>query len=183
MRNMLAGMSAGVVASVFAVTPTERIKTALIDDARNAKRFHSAPHAVALIYKENGLLGLYRGFAGTTLKQASATAFRMGTYNILKDFERTHEINQNTAANFANGAVAGIVTTYATQPFDTLKTRSQSAKGASTVEAFSTIMADDGIRGFWRGTTMRLGRTVFSGGILFTVYEQVAAILNPMLRR
>ena len=182
LRNMLAGMSAGVVASIFAVTPTERIKTALIDDARTLKRFHSAPHAVRVIYSEHGFLGLYRGFIGTTLKQAGATAFRMGTYNILKDYENSRHVTQNTATNFANGAVAGIITTYATQPFDTLKTRSQSAKGASTVDAFRSVLADDGIRGFWRGTTMRLGRTVFSGGILFTVYEQVAGILNPIFR-
>ncbi len=183
LRNLLAGMSAGVVASIFAVTPTERIKTAMIDDARTAKRFHSAPHAVRVIYSENGFLGLYRGFAGTTLKQAGATAFRMGTYNIMKDYENSRQVKQSTATNFANGAVAGIITTYATQPFDTLKTRSQSAKGASTVDAFRSVLADDGIRGFWRGTTMRLGRTIFSGGILFTVYEQVAGILNPMFRQ
>lgn len=183
LRNLLAGMSAGIVASVFAVTPTERIKTALIDDARTAKRFRSAPHAVRVVYAEHGFLGLYRGFAGTTLKQAGATAFRMGSYNILKDYENSKHIAQSTATNFANGAVAGTITTYATQPFDTLKTRSQSAKGASTVEAFRSVLADDGVRGFWRGTTMRLGRTVFSGGILFTVYERVAAVLNPMFQR
>lgn len=177
-------MSAGVVASIFAVTPTERIKTALIDDARAERRFRSPMHAVRLIYQEHGVInGIYRGFAGNTLKQASATAFRMGTYNILKDFENTHSITQSTATNFANGAVAGTVTTYATMPFDTIKTRSQSAKGASTVEAFTSIMKDDGVKGFWRGTTMRLGRTIFSGGILFTVYEQVAAVLNPMFGR
>lgn len=181
-RNLLAGMSAGVVASICAVTPTERVKTALIDDARTAKRFHSAPHAVRTIYHEHGFLGLYRGFVGNTLKQASATSFRMGTYNILKDFEQSRDILQSTATNFVNGAVAGIVTTYTTQPFDTIKTRSQSAKGASTVEAFRSVLADAGIRGFWRGTTMRLGRTVFSGGILFTMYEQVAALLNPVFR-
>ncbi len=128
------------------------------------------------------MVGMYHGYAGTTLKQAGATAFRMGTYNILKDYERSHQIEQTTATNFANGAVAGIVTTYATQPFDTIKTRSQSAQGASTMDAFRSILADDGVRGFWRGTTMRLGRTVFSGGILFTVYEQVAAILNPVFK-
>ena len=184
LRNMLAGMSAGVVASVLAVTPTERVKTALIDDARSAsKRFHSAPHAVRTIYSEHGFLGLYRGFVGTTLKQAGATAFRMGTYNILKDYENSNQIAQSTATNFANGALAGIITTYATQPFDTVKTRSQSAKGASAVEAFRSVLADSGVGGFWRGTTMRLGRTVFSGGILFTVYEQVAAVLGPMLQR
>lgn len=179
LRNLLAGMCTGVVASTFAVTPTERIKTALIDDARNAKRFRSSFHAVRLIYQEYGFMGMYHGYAGTTLKQAGATAFRMGTYNILKDFEKSRKIEQNTFTNFANGAVAGTVTTYATQPADTLKTRSQGAKGASTIDAFRSILADDGIKGFWRGTIMRLGRTVFSGGILFTVYEQVAALLQP----
>ena len=183
LRNMLAGMSAGVVASITAVTPTERIKTALIDDARHDRRFKSPLHAVRTIWQEHGLKGMYRGFGGTTLKQASATAFRMGTYNILKDYERTHQIEQNTAVNFANGAVAGVITTYATQPFDTIKTRSQSAKGASIAEATKSILIDGGVRGFWRGTTMRLGRTIFAGGILFTVYERVAAVLNPIYVR
>jgi solute carrier family 25 citrate transporter 1 len=83
-RNLLAGMTAGVAASVTAVTPSERIKTALIDDARHEKRFKSGWHATTTIWKEHGIKGLYRGLAGNTLKQASATAFRMGTYNVLK---------------------------------------------------------------------------------------------------
>lgn len=107
----------------------------------------------------------------------------MGTYNILEDYESTHQVEQNTAVNFTNGAVAGVVTTYATQPFDTIKTRSQSAKGASHVEATRSILVDGGVRGFWRETTMRLARTIFAGGILFTVYERVAAVLNALLAR
>ncbi|KAK5682726.1 hypothetical protein LTS10_005856 [Elasticomyces elasticus] len=181
LRNLAAGMASGVVASITAVTPTERIKTALIDDARTEKRYQSMTHCIKTILKEDGFLGLYRGFAGTTLKQAGATAFRMGTYNILKDYETTRNIPQTTLTNFANGSVAGIVTTITTQPFDTIKTRCQSARGASTVEAFKSIVADYGVAGFWKGTTMRLGRTVFSGGILFTTYEWAAAILNPLV--
>jgi solute carrier family 25 citrate transporter 1 len=91
-RNMLAGMAAGVVASIFAVTPTERIKTALIDDARSAKQYQSTLHAIKMILREDGIIGLYRGFAGTTLKQASATSFRMGSYNIIKDFQEIRNI-------------------------------------------------------------------------------------------
>jgi solute carrier family 25 citrate transporter 1 len=106
-RNMLAGMSAGVLASMFAVTPTERIKTALIDDARGAKRYQSTVHAIRMILREDGFVGLYRGFAGTTLKQASATSFRMGSYNIIKDFEEVRNIPQSTAVNFVNGSAAG----------------------------------------------------------------------------
>lgn len=183
MRSMLAGMSAGVVASVAAVTPTERIKTALIDDARDprSKRFKSSMHAIRTIIAEDGWLGLYRGFAGTTLKQASATSFRMGSYNIIKDFETQRGWPQdNTLVTFSNGAVAGVITTLCTQPFDTIKTRSQSARATTTMEAIKTILLDDGIRGFWRGTIMRLGRTVFSGGILFTSAEAVAKIVGPM---
>ncbi|CAI6284738.1 unnamed protein product [Periconia digitata] len=180
LRNLAAGMAAGVVASITAVTPSERIKTALIDDARNEKRFRGGFHATQTIWKEHGIAGLYRGFAGTTLKQASATAFRMGTYNILKDYETKHDIKQSTLVNFANGSVAGTVTTLTTQPFDVIKTRSQSAAGASTVEAVKSVLLDYGVRGFWKGTTMRLGRTVFSGGILFTSYEAAVKVILPL---
>ncbi|PQE16487.1 tricarboxylate transport protein [Rutstroemia sp. NJR-2017a BBW] len=180
-RNMLAGMAAGVAASIFAVTPTERIKTALIDDARSTKSYTSAVHCIRTIFKEDGIIGLYRGFIGTTLKQASATSFRMGSYNIIKDFEVVRDIPQNTVVNFANGSLAGTITTLATQPFDTIKTRSQSAKVTTTTQAVASIMKDDGVRGFWRGTVMRLSRTVLSGGLLFTTAEAVAKILTPMI--
>jgi solute carrier family 25 (mitochondrial citrate transporter), member 1 len=103
-------MGAGVVASATAVTPTERIKTALIDDARTTKRYHFPMHCIRLIIKEDRWVGLYRGFAGTTLKQASATSFRMGSYNIIKDFEEVRGVKQSTLVNFGNGAVAGVVT-------------------------------------------------------------------------
>jgi solute carrier family 25 citrate transporter 1 len=167
-RNMLAGMAAGVVASVCAVTPTERIKTALIDDASNSKRYTSSIHCIKSIIHDDGLRGLYRGLVGTTLKQASATSFRMGSYNIIKDAEERRGIVQSTYVNFANGAVAGVVTTLATQPFDTIKTRSQSAKATTTMEAIRGVLLEGGVRGFWRGTVMRLSRTVFSGGQYIT---------------
>lgn len=183
LRNMFAGMTAGVFASIFAVTPTERIKTALIDDARGARQFNSTMHAVRTVLAEDGIKGLYRGFAGTTMKQASATSVRMGSYNIMKDYEKKHHINQNTAVNFANGAVAGTVTTFTTQPFDTIKTRSQTAKATTTMEAIASIWKDDGIRAFWRGTVMRLGRTVLAGGVLFTTAEAVAKIINPIFAK
>lgn len=163
-RSMLAGMSAGVIASILAVTPTERVKTALIDDARHSKSYKSTIDCVKTILRTDGLTGLYRGFAGTTLKQASATSFRMGSYNIIKDFEEHRGIQQNTLVNFANGAVAGIITTLATQPFDCIKTRSQSKEVTTTVMAVKQIWEDGGLKGFWRGTVMRLGRTVFAGG-------------------
>ncbi|MCJ1472062.1 hypothetical protein MMC13_000707 [Lambiella insularis] len=182
LRNILAGMASGVVSSTFASTPAERLKTALIDDARNAKRFHSPMHAVRAIYAENGFLGLYRGFAGTTLRQSLSTGVRLGVYNILKDYEKRRDVTQSVLTTFINGGIAGTITTLTTQPFDVVKTRAQSAKGATTIEAFTSVLADAGVRGFWRGTSMRLGRTILSAGILFTVYERIVIFLNPVFR-
>lgn len=112
------------------------------------------------------------------MKQSATSAVRMGSYNVLKEHCANRGLPKSSVATFGIGAMAGIVTVYATQPFDTVKTRSQSARGASISEAFRMIIIDSGIKGFWSGSTMRLGRLVFSGGIVFTVYEKVVALLN-----
>lgn len=163
LRNVGAGMAAGVVASTFAVTPTERIKTALIDDAQGAKRFQSTMHGIRLLIKERGPSSIYAGYVTTTMKQMGTTTVRLGSYNIIKQFEESRDIAQNTMTNFVNGSFAGLSTTYLTQPIDTVKTRAQSASGEGTIQATLGVWKDGGITAFWRGSTMRLGRLCFSG--------------------
>lgn len=119
------------------------------------------------------------------MKQSATSAVRMGSYNILKETvsSRTSTKNaKNPFVTFGMGAVAGIITVYATQPFDTIKTRAQGAQGATTVQAFRGILKDGGIRMFWSGSSMRLGRLILSGGIVFTVYENVASVLMGLKR-
>ncbi|KAL5002818.1 mitochondrial carrier domain-containing protein [Aspergillus recurvatus] len=181
-RGILAGMIAGTVESVVAVTPTERIKTALIDDARSstARRYRGGFHALRTIVAETGVSEVYRGLLSTTMKQATTSAVRMGSYNIIKELvsSRTNfKDMKNPGLTFGMGATAGVITVYMTQPFDTIKTRAQGAKGASTMEALQGVLRDGGVRALWRGSSMRLGRLVLSGGIVFTVYENVAALL------
>lgn len=174
-RGILAGMAAGAVESVLAVTPTERIKTALIDDAKGAKRFRSSLHGVTTLLKEQGMLGLYRGLVSTTVKQSATSAVRMGSYNMLKTQYATRmgHAPKSTLETFGMGAIAGCITVYATQPFDTVKTRAQSSQGETLMVAIRGTWQDGGLRTFWRGSTMRLGRLVLSGGIVFSIYEKV----------
>jgi solute carrier family 25 (mitochondrial citrate transporter), member 1 len=102
----------------------------------------------------------------------------MGSCNVLKETAKSNGISQNGAATFGMGAIAGTITVYATQPLDTIKTRTQSAAGSGTMEAFVGVLRDSGIHGFWKGSTVRLGRLVFSGGIVFSAYEQVVHLLR-----
>jgi solute carrier family 25 citrate transporter 1 len=129
-RGILSGMAAGAVESLLAVTPTERIKTALIDDAKGAKRFRSGPHAIKTLISEQGIAGLYRGLISTTIKQSATSAVRMGSYNALRTQYTTRmgHAPKSTLETFAMGAVAGCITVYATQPFDTVKTAKQSRR-------------------------------------------------------
>ncbi|KAH7137468.1 mitochondrial carrier domain-containing protein [Dactylonectria estremocensis] len=185
-RGILAGMIAGAVESVTVVTPTERIKTALIDDARSSsRRYNGGFQALRTIFADQGVAGIYRGLISTTLKQSATSAVRMGSYNILKETvsARTSEkTSKHPITTFAMGAAAGIITVYATQPFDTIKTRAQGAQGATTAQAFHSIWRDGGVQMFWSGSSMRLGRLILSGGIVFTVYENVASVLMGLKR-
>jgi solute carrier family 25 citrate transporter 1 len=114
----------------------------------------------------------------TTLKQSATSGVRMGSYNILKDTFKSD--GKNPFVTFGIGAIAGVITVYATQPFDTIKTRSQSAKGIGMGEAVQQVLRDGGVRAFWSGSTMRLGRLILSGGIVFTAYENIAGLLMGM---
>ena len=120
----------------------------------------------------------------STLKQIGTTGFRLGSYSTIKDWERMRGINPDgPVMSFANGAFAGTFTTLATQPFDTVKTKAQQARVVTTTESVRAILAEDSVRGFWRGTVMRLGRTVMAGGILFTANEQAMKMLRVITGR
>lgn len=181
--RVVAGMAAGAMEAILAVTPTERIKTALIDDARGANRFTSASDATVAVLREQGIAGLYRGLSSTIIKQSATSAVRMGLYSTLKDVysEQTGKKANSTVVSFTLGAIAGTGTVYATQPFDTIKTRAQGAKGESLATAIRNVLAENGVRGFWKGSSMRLGRLVLSGGIVFSVYEQISGVLRGLI--
>jgi solute carrier family 25 citrate transporter 1 len=135
-------------------------------------------HAVQVLVRAHGFTELYRGLIPTTLKQSATSAVRMGTYNILKEVAKAQGLAQGVFTTFAMGAVAGVVTVYATQPFDTVKTRAQGVQGAGLVEAVQSVYYEHGVRGFWKGSTMRLGRLLLSGGIVFSIYEQMTLVLS-----
>lgn len=173
-QGVLAGMAAGVAETVLAVAPSERIKTVLIDDARSSQpRLTNGVQAARVLVAEHGIRGLYKGLLPTTVKQSATSAVRMGSYNMLKELRVKYGVRENALTTFLMGAIAGTITVYATQPFDSVKTRAQGLGGMNASAALKSILLDHGARGLWRGSTMRLGRLLLSGGIVFSVYEKV----------
>ncbi|QYS96844.1 Tricarboxylate transport protein [Trichoderma simmonsii] len=187
-RTVLAGFGAGVTESLLAVTPTESIKTTLIDDRKSAKpRMRGFLHAVPIIARERGIRGFFQGFVPTTARQAANSATRFGAYNFFKQIAESYTApgeKLGTVGTFAMGGLAGLVTVYVTQPLDTVKTRMQSIEArtqyGNTFRCAAMIFKQEGILTFWSGALPRLARLVLSGGIVFTMYEKSMDLMNKL---
>lgn len=190
-RGVIAGLGAGLLESVVAVTPFEAIKTALIDDKQSATpKYHNNGKGMLRNYtalvRKQGLSGLYRGVLPVSMRQAANQAVRLGCYNKIKvmvqDYTNAPKDKPlSSGLTFVVGAFSGIVTVYTTMPIDTVKTRMQSLDSkrySSTINCFTTIFKEEGLKAFWKGATPRLGRLFLSGGIVFTIYEKVLTVLG-----
>lgn len=64
-----------------------------------------------------------------------------------------------------------------------VKTRLQSANSArytGMLNCFTTVLKEEGVLRFWKGTTPRLTRLILSGGIVFTIYEKTLTLLDTL---
>jgi solute carrier family 25 (mitochondrial citrate transporter), member 1 len=185
-RTVAAGFGAGVTESLLAVTPSESIKTQLVDDRKRAQpRMRGFLHGSAVIAREKGIRGFFQGFVPTTARQAANSAVRFSTYTSLKQFAEGYVApgeKLGSLTTFGLGAMAGVVTVYSTMPLDTVKTRMQSLEAKSvyrnSFHCATMIYRNEGILTFWSGALPRLGRLTLSGGIVFTMYEKTMQLLD-----
>ncbi|KAI1147928.1 putative transport protein [Nemania diffusa] len=187
-RNVLAGFGAGVTESLLAVTPTESIKTTLIDDRKAARpRLRGFLHAVPAIARERGVRGFFQGLVPTAARQSANSAVRFGSYTSLKQLAESYTApgeKLGTVATFGIGSVAGAITVAVTQPLDTIKTRMQSIEArqvyGNSARCAALIFRHEGVATFWSGALPRLARLVLSGGIVFTMYEKSMELMNHL---
>ena len=158
---------AGIAEAVIVVTPGETIKTKMIDDRAGPKSYRSTSHGIRSILAREGPAGLYRGVVPVTMKQSANSMVRFTSYNII--LGRLESLNlpvnlriRKSINTVASGALTGIVTVYATMPFDSIKTRMQAIDGRQryqgSLNCLRSIVTQEGVPALWRGTTPRLIR-------------------------
>ncbi|KDE04169.1 hypothetical protein MVLG_05393 [Microbotryum lychnidis-dioicae p1A1 Lamole] len=185
-RSLLAGLGAGMCEAVFAVTPSETIKTKLIDDQKRAQpRYTGLIQGTMAIVREEGIGGIYRGLGPVAARQGANSAVRFTSFSTLKSFVSGNARPAETlpaGITFGIGAVAGVITVYTTMPLDVIKTRMQSLSARTeyrnSFHCAARIFAEEGLFRFWKGATPRLMRLVLSGGIVFTVYDQLMNLMG-----
>jgi len=184
--NLLAGLAAGCIEAIVVVTPMETIKVKLIHDQLSPKpNYRGFIHGTMSIAQQQGLKGCYKGLIPTILKQGSNQMIRFAVFYELQkrmlgdDPTKKFSVMQSMFA----GGVAGAASVFGNTPVDVVKTRMQgldSHKYNGVIDCVKQIMKNEGLKGFYKGTTPRLGRVCLDVAITMTLYTQIMNLLDSI---
>jgi len=182
----IAGMGAGVCEAVGAVTPMETIKVKFIHDQLISEkpRFKGFFHGIYTISNESGISGIYKGVIPTILKQSTNQGIRFVTYQeIMKYLRKPDEKITPIWKTLLGGAIAGAASVFGNTPIDVVKTRLQgleSHKYRGVIHCVTSIIRDEGLLAFYKGTTPRLARVCLDVAIVFTIYDKIISLLDQL---
>lgn len=159
LMKLLAASACGVVGSVIA-NPVDVVKV------RMMVKSSSPPLSTSLfmVWREEGIRGLYKGLSPSTLRACFIAAGELGTYDIAKTslrglFGQSEGMSLHVAASLVTGVVAAVVAA----PFDVLKTRMMLSSSSSS--AAGVVGGKGGEQGLV-ATALSLVRTEGTGALL-----------------
>jgi len=184
-----AGLVAGVFTTVI-MAPGERIKCLLQiqagGDAKNVK--YKGPWDCAKqIYREEGFFrGIYRGTAGTLLRDVPASGmYFMGYEMLLRSLtpEGKSRDDLSPLRILAAGGSAGILNWCVAIAPDTLKSRFQTAPPGTYTgvrDVFTQMVRQEGVSALFKGLTPVMLRAFPANAACFLGYEVTMKALNSL---
>ncbi|XP_062307907.1 mitochondrial thiamine pyrophosphate carrier [Osmerus eperlanus] len=149
------------------------------------KVYPNLRHAVASIYRTEGVLAFYSGLSPTLVAVFPYAGMQFFFYNVLKKLMGPPD--KDSGGNLKSlvcGSCAGVVSKTLTYPFDLFKKRLQVAgfeearvkfgqvrRYKGFVDCVLNIAKEEGIRGFFKGLSPSLVKAAFSTGFTFFWYE------------
>lgn len=157
-KQFLAGMGAGTIEAILAVTPMETVKTKLIQSNQ------TLIPGVKSIFRESGFGGFYQGVIATVLKQSSNQGLRFMFFNKYKDIVTDNgKVKLHPMMALFGGMLAGCFSTMGNNPFDVVKTKMQGIDAKqykNTLDCFVKVYQQEGFKGYYKGVIPRMGRVV-----------------------
>jgi solute carrier family 25 protein 38 len=174
-QNMFTGATARVFAG-FVLMPFTVIKVRYESDLY---AYRSLLGASRDIISKEGFKGFFTGFGATAVRDAPYAGLYVVFYEMSKkrlnaSFDAS-TAGTAAAVNASSGVIAAGLATAITNPFDAVKTRLQlmPAKYGNMVKATRTMLREDGLKAFFDGLGLRMGRKAISSALAWTVYEEL----------
>lgn len=180
-QNLMAGASARVFAG-FVLMPFTVIKVRYESDLYAYKSILSASRS---IYAQEGLKGFFSGFGATAVRDAPYAGLYVVFYEACKTrlnrllsndtWDQGPSFASSATINASSGVIAAGLATSFTNPFDAVKTRLQlmPKKYRNMVNAIRVMLKEDGVKSFFDGLALRMGRKALSSALAWTVYEEL----------
>ncbi|XP_032431683.1 solute carrier family 25 member 35 [Xiphophorus hellerii] len=175
-KTTLAGASAGVVGAIMG-SPVYLVKTHLQSQSTSSiavghqHRHEGMIHALKAIYRQHGILGLWRGSSAAIPRVSIGSATQLSTFSSSKELVVDLKVfpQDSWLVPLSAGMISSVMVVLAMTPFDVVSTRlynqpvdqmgkGQLYKGFS--DCFSKTLKKEGLTGLYKG----LGASYFRLG-------------------
>jgi solute carrier family 25 folate transporter 32 len=179
--TMVAGTVAGVL-NALSVGPLDVVKARQQIQRRSGGplRYHGTLPSLILIYKEEGIRGLYRGFQPTLIGYVPTWALYFSLYNNARHyFQESFPKSSIHLHNMGAAVCAGAVANVATNPIWVIRTRLQTQEHVlgkpeyiGTWDVAKKMYEREGMRSFYKGMVPNMYALVHVA-IQFPLYEKL----------
>lgn len=183
--NLGSGGAAGASSLLF-VYSLDYARTRLANDAKAAKKggerqFNGLVDVYRKTMKSDGIAGLYRGFNISCVGIIVYRGLYFGMYDSLKPVLLTGKLQDSFFASFALGWLITNGAGLASYPIDTVRRRmmmtsGEAVKYKSSLDAFSQIIKNEGMKSLFKGAGANILRAVAGAGVL-AGYDKLQVIV------
>ncbi|KAJ3335153.1 ADP/ATP carrier protein aac3 [Gonapodya sp. JEL0774] len=182
--NIASGAAAGATSQVF-VYPLDYARTRLANDGMSAKsggqrQFNGLIDLYSKTLTTDGVIGLYRGFMVSALGIVVYRGLYFGMYDTFKPL-MPGTLQDSFVAQFLLGWAVTVGATTVSYPIDTVRRRMMMTSGEAvkyntSLDAFSQIIAKEGILSLFKGAGVNVVRAVGSALVLVG-YDQLQMLV------
>lgn len=179
MSGALSGMTAATVTH-----PLDVVRIRL----QTQPELRGVGDAIRSVYREGGMRTFYKGYTPAMLSLSPFIAINFATMDTLKKLyfgaddsklSKKELKSRNPFSILFLGACSGIIAQTFCYPLDTVRRRMQLAgkNYASTANAFTTIVSQEGFRGFYKGMSANALKVVPNNAIRFAAFDVLKSFL------
>ncbi|KAF9484740.1 mitochondrial carrier [Pholiota conissans] len=190
-KAVVCALSASYV-STFAGYPLDSIKSRL----QTTKSRITVPKLAMLVYREEGIMGFYRGLWIPLMTISFVRAASFTIYSRTKEnFRENNILCRNSIIDVSltggvSGAMSGALISFGSAPFELVKVRRQleytiaASKGVTmtkppgTVEAVKDIYRNNGLKGLYTGFPLHFVRDTAGTALYFLEYDGMRHLLG-----
>lgn len=178
--HFVAGGTSGIVSKTLA-SPLNVIAIRMATASTGTKEAGPAMlqigRAMADVLRTDGLKGFWRGNFTNTLSSAPGKAIDFFTYALFKNLLTRGEREPADHERFVAGAMAGIASDGLLYPLEVISTRvAIGGQYKNALHACTTILREEGVKGFYSGLGSALFGVVPYAGVSFAAYDRLSSM-------